>query len=135
MSKAPSPYSIETLQGTLELSKGAYLTMIKRKNSTIKTLCKSKPISHSNNFKPTLKKSKKMNASHQLEPMNLRRSVERSYSRELPNKETKNMVKSLRAGSCIKNSVQLWNQKHKNVQNFQVWDDRELYNIKGIPII
>ena len=55
MNKAPSPYTIETGSGTIELTKGAYLTMLKRKSSVNKTLIKSKPISHYSNLKQTVK--------------------------------------------------------------------------------
>lgn len=47
-------YCIETNSGKLELSKGAYLTMMKRK--TNKTLTKRKPITHFNEKKSTVKK-------------------------------------------------------------------------------
>ena len=56
MSKIRSPYSVETQSGTLELTKGTYLTLLKRKSSGIKTLIKSKPISHISNNKNTVKK-------------------------------------------------------------------------------
>lgn len=32
MNKTPSPFCIDTHSGKLELTKGAYLTMLKRKN-------------------------------------------------------------------------------------------------------
>ena len=44
MNRTPSPYCVETISGTLELTKGTYLTMLKRKESTVKTLAKTKPI-------------------------------------------------------------------------------------------
>ena len=47
-------YCVETNSGKLELSKGAYLTMMKRK--TNKTLTKRKPIAHFNEKKSTVKK-------------------------------------------------------------------------------
>ena len=47
-------YCIETTEGKLELSKGAYLTMMKRKNT--KTLTKRKPIAHFNEKKSAVKK-------------------------------------------------------------------------------
>lgn len=56
MSKVPSPYCIETESGKLELMKGAYLTLLKRKSSTIRTMEKSKPICHFGN-KKTVKKN------------------------------------------------------------------------------
>lgn len=53
-----SPYYVTTNSGKLELTKGAYLTLMKRKNSICKTLQKSKQIIHSNKqSKRTLKKS------------------------------------------------------------------------------
>lgn len=53
-----SPYYVTTNSGKLELTKGAYLTLMKRKNSICKTIQKSKPISHSyKQNKKTLKKS------------------------------------------------------------------------------
>lgn len=100
MSKAPSPYSVETLVGTLELSKGAYLTMMKRKNSTIKTLCKSKQISHSCNVKPTMKKSKKLTYSYVADSKAMKSSVkDRSLSRSTKGK----MFKSVQVATCVKN--------------------------------
>ena len=123
MSKAPSPYSIETISGTLELSKGAYLTMMKRKNSTIKTLCKSKPISHSNNLKQTLKKSKKMYGSCQQDPKGLKSSyMNRSISRDLC--KSVKMIKSLKSNFCVKNTIELWDKDNSHHEDFQVWDDR-----------
>ena len=59
MNKTPSPYCVQTISGTLELTKGTYLTMLKRKQSTIKTLIKSKPISRLTNSKQTVKKNLK----------------------------------------------------------------------------
>lgn len=56
MSKIRSPYSIETASGSLELTKGTYLTLLRKKPSAIKTLIKSKPISHFSNNKNTVKK-------------------------------------------------------------------------------
>lgn len=53
-----SPYYVTTNSGKLELTKGAYLTLMKRKNSICKTLQKSKPISQSyKSNKKTIKKS------------------------------------------------------------------------------
>jgi hypothetical protein len=53
-----SPYYVTTNSGKLELTKGAYLTLMKRKNSICKTLQKSKTITHSSKQnKKTLKKS------------------------------------------------------------------------------
>lgn len=53
-----SPYYVTTNSGKLELTKGAYLTLMKRKSSICKTLQKSKPISHSyKQNKKTIKKS------------------------------------------------------------------------------
>ena len=52
-----SPYYVTTNSGKLELTKGSYLTLMKRKNSVAKTLQKSKPITHSNKQnKRTIKK-------------------------------------------------------------------------------
>ncbi len=39
-----SPFYIETHIGKLELTKGAFLTLQKRKQSTLRTLAKTKPI-------------------------------------------------------------------------------------------
>lgn len=39
-----SPFCIETQLGKLELTKGAYLTLQKRKSSTFRTLAKTKVI-------------------------------------------------------------------------------------------
>lgn len=53
-----SPYYVTTNSGKLELTKGAYLTLMKRKSSICKTLQKSKPINHSyKQNKKTIKKS------------------------------------------------------------------------------
>ena len=49
-------YCVETNAGKLELSKGAYLTMLKRKGVPTKTLAKMKPISHCHEKKSTVKK-------------------------------------------------------------------------------
>lgn len=46
MSKAPSPYCVDTEAGPLELTKGTYLTMLRRKSSVTRTLTKTKPIAH-----------------------------------------------------------------------------------------
>lgn len=51
-----SPFYVETNLGKLELTKGAYLTMQKRKNSTIKTLVKTKAITKDSN-KPTVRRT------------------------------------------------------------------------------
>ena len=51
-------YCVETEQGMLEVSKGVYLTILKRKCSTIKTLTKHKPINSHWNSKKTVKKLK-----------------------------------------------------------------------------
>ena len=51
-------YCVETEQGVLEVTKGVYLTMLKRKCSTIKTLTKHKPINSHWNSKKTVKKLK-----------------------------------------------------------------------------
>ncbi len=56
-----SPYYVTTNSGKLELTKGAYLTLMKRKNSVAKTLQKTKTISHSyKQDKKTIKKSYNM---------------------------------------------------------------------------
>lgn len=53
-----SPYYVTTNSGKLQLSKGSYLTLMKRKNSVAKTLQKSKLITHTyKQNKKTLKKS------------------------------------------------------------------------------
>ena len=53
-----SPYCVTTNLGKLQLSKGAFLTLMKRKNSICNTLQKSKKIiCSSKNNKKTLKKS------------------------------------------------------------------------------
>lgn len=53
-----SPYCVTTNSGKLELTKGAYLTLMKRKNSICKTLQKSKIINNSyKQNKKTIKKS------------------------------------------------------------------------------
>jgi hypothetical protein len=49
-------YFIKTKTGVLELSKGAYLTMQKRKKTSITTLKKTKQIVHSCSTTKTLKK-------------------------------------------------------------------------------
>jgi len=50
-----SPFYVETQLGKLELTKGAYLTLQKRKASTLRTLTKTKPI-NKNTPKSTLKR-------------------------------------------------------------------------------
>lgn len=66
-----SPYYVTTNSGKLELTKGCYLTLMRRNNSVAKTLQKTKPISHSHrNNKRTLKKTyncwkQKVHSSHQ----------------------------------------------------------------------
>jgi hypothetical protein len=52
---AGSPFYIETNIGKLELTKGAFLTLQKRKTSTLRTLAKSKPIAKDAN-KATVKR-------------------------------------------------------------------------------
>jgi hypothetical protein len=57
---AESPYCVTTNSGKLELTKGAYLTLMKRKSSICKTLQKQKPIinqSYKQSNKKTIKKS------------------------------------------------------------------------------
>lgn len=44
--KIPSPYFIETVSGKLELTKGTYLTLQRRKEHVSKTLRKTKQIKH-----------------------------------------------------------------------------------------
>lgn len=50
-----SPFYVETPLGKLELSKGAYLTLQKRKYSTLRTLAKTKIILKDCS-KPTVKR-------------------------------------------------------------------------------
>lgn len=53
-----SPYYVTTNAGKLELMKGCYLTLMRRKNSAEKTLQKKKLITHSfRQSKKTIKKS------------------------------------------------------------------------------
>lgn len=53
-----SPYYVTTNSGKLELTKGSYLTLMKRNYSVAKTLQKSKLLSHSiKQSKKTIKKS------------------------------------------------------------------------------
>lgn len=49
-------YSLETGSSRIEVSKGTYLTMLRRKPSTVKTLRKHKPISPTVFRKKTTKK-------------------------------------------------------------------------------
>ncbi len=55
-----SPYYVTTNSGKLQLTKGAYLTLMKKKNTICKTLQKSKQIQRSTskhyNNKKTIKK-------------------------------------------------------------------------------
>ena len=52
-----SPYYVTTNSGKLELSKGSYLTLMKKNNSVAKTLQKSKFIYHvAKQNKRTIKK-------------------------------------------------------------------------------
>lgn len=55
MNKTPSPFCIETEWGKLELTKGNYLSLIKRKNEIFKTVKKTKQISHMENKKTLTK--------------------------------------------------------------------------------
>lgn len=56
-----SPYYVTTNAGKLELMKGCYLTLMKRKNSAAKTLKKTKQIVHFyQESKKTIKKSYNM---------------------------------------------------------------------------
>ncbi len=50
-----SPFSVDTNAGPLQLTKGAFLTLQKRKNSTFRTLSKTKPILK-DSCKPTVKR-------------------------------------------------------------------------------
>lgn len=50
-----SPFCVETQTGKLELTKGAYLTLQKRKTSTFRTITKTKPIKKPS-CNPTVKK-------------------------------------------------------------------------------
>ena len=50
-----SPFSVDTNTGPLQLTKGAFLTLQKRKNSTFRTLFKTKPILKDSS-KPTVKR-------------------------------------------------------------------------------
>ena len=54
MSKG-SPFYVETQLGKLELTKGAFLTLQKRKSSTLRTLVKTKSILKES-CKPTVKR-------------------------------------------------------------------------------
>lgn len=46
MNKTPTAFCVETHSGLLELTKGSYLTLLKRQNEILKTVKKTKPISH-----------------------------------------------------------------------------------------
>lgn len=59
MSKTPSPYYIETECGKLELMKGTYLTMLKRKELGKNTVVKSKQIRHQVNKKTVKRQATK----------------------------------------------------------------------------
>ena len=50
------PYYVETKEGRLEVSKGVYLTMQKKKDSNLKTLQKHKKITSHATMKNTVKK-------------------------------------------------------------------------------
>jgi hypothetical protein len=53
-----SPYYVTTNSGKLELTKGSYLTLMKRNRSVARTLQKSKVVTHSiKHSKKTIKKS------------------------------------------------------------------------------
>ena len=60
-------YLIETPQGMLEVTKGAYLTMLRRKCCPMRTLTKHKLISSQNMCKKTVKKIKIKNQGRHLE--------------------------------------------------------------------
>lgn len=45
------------------------------------------------------------------------------------------MGQSLKSSCCVRNKIDLWNKKKNDYETFQVWDDRDLFNIKGIPLI
>lgn len=51
MNKTPSPFCIDTHCGQLELTKGSYLTLLKRKNEVFGTVKKTKHISYPENRK------------------------------------------------------------------------------------
>ena len=50
------PYYVDTKEGRLEVSKGVYLTMLKKKDSNLKTLQKHKKIASHSTMKNTVKK-------------------------------------------------------------------------------
>lgn len=60
-------YCVETGEGYLELTKGAYLAMVRRKNSASKTLPKHKPINSHACLEGTVKKMKVKNHERNFE--------------------------------------------------------------------
>jgi hypothetical protein len=84
-------YCVETKAGKLEVSKGAYLTMMKRKNNAVKTLAKRKPISHYHEKKTTVKKplvksmGRSINRSLRQKELLIRDSQNNSYTFGLSN--------------------------------------------------
>ena len=83
MSKVPSPYCIDTECGKLELMKGAYLALQKRKSSTMKTIEKSKAIYHFGSKKTVKKKMTK------------------SYGRSMSSSRNEIVMKDKRSNSLI----------------------------------
>ena len=65
MNTSPTSYFIETQSGKLQLTKGTYLTLLKRKSSALKTLDKSKPLYSAYN-KKTIKKHYSHGSSHKM---------------------------------------------------------------------
>lgn len=57
MNKTPSPFCIDTHCGQLELTKGSYLTLLKRKGEIFGTVKKTKHINHVENRKKTVSKT------------------------------------------------------------------------------
>ena len=45
------------------------------------------------------------------------------------------MHRSMKSASCVRNSIRLWDKTKKNSIGFQVWEDRSLFEIKGVPMI
>lgn len=64
MNTSPTSYFIETQSGKLQLTKGTYLTLLKRKSSVLKTLHKTNPL-HTNN-KKTIKKHYRLASTHKM---------------------------------------------------------------------
>lgn len=97
MNKTPSPFCIQTESGKLELTKGSYLTLQKRKSEIFKTVKKTKQISHTQNQKRTLTRNTKQ-------------------QNRYPNR----VIKSTKNELALRDS-------NKNIFLFRVGHDRELF--------